>query len=384
MRTANVFVVAAVAVGIGIGIGAAGVIAPVQAGGPQTDKPRPFAPEQQERMNLMKSKGSEASLTILPIRLAGNTFDRLAEVVGLLLEQQGLKNIELGKTAFKPEDKIDTDRLAFSLGEFLRRNPITTDYALYTEFNGTRETGLVELRAIVVDKAGAIVWADRQSPENERFKRLKPPEPMTVSMLLVERLSPQLSLSEETRKAAKPGKMARLMDERSGMPPENERTPLPRRQAQMKAAMPNATLVVFPARVRMAGSAADAATSTDLVKMINDAGLCKAEPANQSLLLKASQADPNELKVLWDLAREFRDYARKNPTNADYLLYADYTFSPQRWEQGSVHFIVCNREGEWVIVDMQNSHHGDYQSIKPNSRGGCDKLLLKRLEGYLR
>jgi hypothetical protein len=380
MRAAKVVVIAVAA----MGIGTVGVLAPAKGGEPKRDKPGPLAREQQKRLELMKSKGAEASLTILPIRLAGNTFDRLTEVVGLFLEKQGLKNIELGKTAFNPEDKIDMERLASSLGEFLRRNPITTEYALYAEFNGTRETGLVELRAIVVDKTGAVVWADRQTPEDEGFKRLKPREPMTVSIHLVERLSPQLSLSEETRKAAKPGRMARLMDERSGMPPENERTPLPGRQGQLKTAMPRATLVVFPVRVRMAGSAADAATAADLAKVINDAGLCKAEPAKQSLLLKASQADPNELKVLWDLAREFRDYVRKDPANADYVLYADYRFNPQHWEQGFVHFIVCDRKGEWVIVDMQNSHHGDYQSIKPTSREGCDKLLLKRLEGYLR
>jgi hypothetical protein len=118
--------------------------------------------------------------------------------------------------------------------------------------------------------------------------------------------------------------------------------------------------------------------------MINEAGLCKARAAKQSVLLKASQADPNELKSLWDLAREFRDYARKNPPEADYVLYADYVFNPQNWEQGCVHFVVCDRQGEWVIVDMQNSHHPDYQGLKPASREGCDKLLVKRLEGYLR
>jgi len=340
-------------------------------------------PEQQKRTDLMKSKGAEASLTILPVRLAGNPIDRLTEVVGLFLEKQGLKNIELGKTAFNPEDKTDMERLAVSLGEFIRKNPITTEYALYAEFNGTRETGLIELRAVVVDRTGAVVWADRQTPQDEGFQRLKPREPMTASILLVERLSPQLNLNEQTRKAAKPGKMGRLMDERSGMPPESERTPIPGRQEQMKKAMPEATLVVLGVRARMAGSAADAATAADLASMINDAGLCKAEPAKQSVLLKAPQADPNEMKVLWDLAREFRDYARKNPTDAEYVLYADYTFNPQHWEQGFVHFIVCDRQGEWVIVDMQNSHHGDYRSIKPASRDGCHNLLVKRLKGYL-
>ena len=83
------------------------------------------------------------------------------------------------------------------------------------------------------------------------------------------------------------------------------------------------------------------------------------------------------------MAREFRDYARKNPPEADYVLYADYVFNPQNWEQGYVHFVVCDRKGEWVIVDMQNSHQPDYEGIKPTSRADCDKLLVKRLAELL-
>jgi len=337
--------------------------------------------EQEKRLELMKSKGPEASLTILPVRLAGKPFARVTEVVGVLLEKQGLKNIELGETAFNPEDKTDMEHLVVSLGEFVKRNPITTEYALYVEINGNRQTGLDELRAVVVDKTGAVVWTDRQTPQDEAFKRLESVEPFKLSILLVERLSPQLSLNEETAKAAKPGKIEALMIERTGIPSENERTPLPGRQEQMKKAMPKATLVVFP--VRMDGTA-NTASSTDLAKMINDAGLCRALPAKESLLLKASQANPNELKILWDLAREFRDYVKKNPLDADYVLYADYVFNPQQWKQGFVHFIVCDRKGEWVIVDFQNSHHEDYQSIKPISKEGCDKLLIKRLKDYLK
>jgi hypothetical protein len=252
---------------------------------------------------------------------------------------------------------------------------------LYAEYNGSRQTGLDEVRAVIVDKSGATVWTDRQTPQDEAFKRLESREPMTLSVLLVERLGPQLSLDESTAKTAKPGKMARLMEERSGLPPENERTPLPGRQETMKKALPKATLAVFPIRI---GNAADAAGAADLAKLIGDAGLCKAGSAKHSLLLKASQVDPNELKVLWDLAREFREHARNNPADADYVLYADYVFSPQNWERGYVHFVVCDRKGEWVIVDMQNSHHDDYQSIKPISKDGCNKLLVKRLKGYLK
>ena len=172
------------------------------------------------------------------------------------------------------------------------------------------------------------------------------------------------------------------MEERSGLPPESERTPLPDRQKVLKESAQKATVAVFP--VRIGGSAVAAARADNLAKLMNDAGLCHAVAAKQPVLLKASLADPNELKALWDLAREFRDHVKKNPIDADYVLYADYVFTPQNWEQGMVHFVVCDRKGEWVIVDMQNSHHPDYQRIKPTAGEDCDKLLLKRLEGYLR
>jgi hypothetical protein len=339
------------------------------------------APEQQRRLELMKSKGPDGSLTILPVRLAGKPWDRVTEVVGVLLEQQGLKNIELGTTPFTPAD-TNLESLGAAVGAFVKTNPITTSYALYAEYNGNHQTGLNELRAVVVDQTGAVVWTDRQTPQDEAFKKNEAREPMTMSVLLVERLGPQLGLNEETAKMAKPGKLAAIMDQRSGLPPENERAALPERQKAMKQALPAATLLVYPARI--GGKEVSVPSATNVVRLLNQAGLCQAVQAEQPVLLKTSLADPNEMKGLWNLAREFRDFVRAHPPATDYALYADYGFNPQNSEQGFVHFVVCDRKGEWVIVDMQNSHHPDYQSIGIISSARCDQLLLKRLEGYLK
>ena len=46
--------------------------------------------------------------------------------------------------------------------------------------------------------------------------------------------------------------------------------------------------------------------------------------------------------------------------------------------------IVCDRKGEWVLTELSNSDHPDYQSIKPTSMEDCDKILVKRLSGYLK
>lgn len=335
--------------------------------------------ERQKRLELMKSRGHEGSLTVLPVMLLGKPFDRVSEVVGVLLEQQGLKNIELGATPFTPASDTTMENLSVSVCEFVKKNPVATEYALYAEYNGNRQTGLVELRAVVVDKAGQVVWMDRQGTQDEAMQRLESKEPMTFSVLLVERLSPALGLNEETAKSAKPGKMARRMEERSGLPPESERAQLPERQKLLKESGKTARLAIFP--VRIVG-AVNAGSATELSTMINTAGLLKSTPAVQAPLLK-SHADPNEMKMLWDLAREFREYSKKNPAGADYALYADYGFNPEQGEQGFVHFVVCDRNGEWVIVDMQNSHHPDYQSVKPKSSEDCNRLLVLRLKGYL-
>jgi hypothetical protein len=340
-----------------------------------------IAPEQQQRLDLMKSKGSDNSLTILPVRLAGKPWDRVTEVVGVLLEKQGLKNIELGKIPATPVE-TNLEQLAAAIGGFVKTNPISTSYALYAEYNGSRQTGLTDLRAVVVNQAGDVVWTERLTPQDEAMKKIGERDPMTLSVLLVERLGPQLGLNEETAKAAKPGKLAALLNQRSGLPPENERAALPERQQAMKQALPGATLLVYPARV--GGNQANVSSATNVMRLLNEAGLCKTVAADATVVLKASQADPNELKALWGLASEFREYIRAHPPAADYALYADYAFNPQNTEQGFVHFVVCDRKGEWVIVDMQNSHQPDYQSIGITSRDRCDQLLVKRLEGYLK
>lgn len=343
-----------------------------------------ISPEQQKRLDAMKARGVDGSLTVLPVRIGGECWDRLTEVVGTFFEKQGLQNIELGKTEFKPDEKSDLERVAASLGEFVRKNPVTTDYALYAEYIGTGPGKLDELRAVVVDKNGALVWADRQTAQDSDFKRHQADNAMTMSILLVDRLGPQLGLNDQTRKAAKPGKMAAIMAERGGIPPENETAPLPGRLQEMKKAGSDATLIVFSPRIRVAENATETGNAADLAKAINDAGLCQARAAQRTLLLKASQEDPNEAKVMWDLAREFREVVKKIPVDADYVLYADYRFNPQHWEQGFVHLIVCDRNGEWVVTAIQNSHHPNYQSIKPTSKEDCDQILVKLLKDSLK
>ena len=142
----------------------------------QTSQPQ-AADSQAQRLALMKSKGTEASLSILPVRLAGRPFDRVTEVVGLLLEQQGLKTIELGRAIFEPAPKVDLQGLAISVSEFVRGQPVTTDYVLYAEINGSREAGLNELIALSTQsftyfqsKGGFVEGSPEDLPRGRREK----------------------------------------------------------------------------------------------------------------------------------------------------------------------------------------------------------------------
>lgn len=338
---------------------------------------------QLKRHAQMKSKGSDASLTVLSIPLAGQPNERITELVGLMLEQHGLKHIELGAKAFQTTPGIDLQQLSAGVGEFVRQNPIRTDYAVYSEFNGSLEKRQLEsIRAVVVDKQGDVVWSYEMSSQDEALRQFQThPDLMLVTTSLAQQLGLQLGLNEQTTRDAKPGNMARLMAQRSGLPPQEELKALPAREAKLREERQTLTMLVIPPRVNEQASSVDRAAA--LAKKINEADLCKAVSATEAVQFKAAQGDPNEMKVLWDLAREFREYVRKNTPQEDYALCADYVFTANHWKQGYVHVVVCDRQGEWVLVDLQNSHQSDYQGIRPTSKQDCDRLLVERLEKHL-
>ena len=152
---------------------------------------------------------------------------------------------------------------------------------------------------------------------------------------------------------------------------------------RLKSDGANASITVLPVRVGAMEKTEDAETASGLARMINDARLCKAAPAPQSAMLRPSPPDPNEMNNLLFMANEFGKYVKKNPPETEYVLYADYIFTPN-WEFVMVHFVICDRQGEWVVRDLQNSHHPDFQSINPKSKEDCSRLVLKRLQLYMR
>ena len=347
--------------------------------------------DQQKRLEAMRAKGAKASLTIFPVVISatnkgekGNEdiAKEVGKVLGLLLEKAGMNNLETTDSVFVLPADVEFDQAPKRFGEFVRAHPITTEYALYAEVVG--RTGgppqIDELRAVIVDQSGDWVWVDRQTPDDPDFKRIKPSCLMTSCVLLTERVRTQLGIPESARDDRGEGKFARMFAENSPAPQEAEWDAMAQRQAVMKKAAGTAEVAVFP--VRLSDDEVGKKDAAHLVKLLNEKKLGEAQAVDSPLRVKIKPAR-NEQKLLWDLARAFQGHVKQNPPEADYTLLADYMTSPRDGRVMAVHFVVCDRAGEWVIVDFQNDHHGDFQSIDPKTREDCGRLVAKRLEGYL-
>ena len=346
----------------------------------------------QKRLQAMRAEGTRASLTIFPVAIwATNKTEKGVEgigkdagrVLGLLLERAGMRNLETTDSVFMLPADVEFDEAAKRFGGFVRANPINTDYALYAELVG--RTGnppqFDEIRAVIVDKAGNRVWVDRQTPDDPDFKRLKPDCPMTCCYFLSERVRTQLGIPDSARDGSGEGKFARMAAKDFPGPAEEESAAMEQRQAVMRKAGRTARLAVFP--VRLSDDKVSRESAAHLANLLNKKKLGEAQAVDSPLRVEI-QRSHNQQKLLWDLARAFRDHVRHNPPDADYALLADYMISPQGGRVGAVHFVVCDRAGEWVIVDFQNSHWEDFQCIDPQTREDCGRLVTRRLEGYLR
>jgi len=153
-----------------------------------------------------------------------------------------------------------------------------------------------------------------------------------------------------------------------------------KRLAVMKKAGRSAKVTVFP--VRLSDDEVGKKDAAHLAGLLEKKKLCEAKPVDSPLRVKI-QFTTNEQELLWELARAFQDHVKQNPPEADYALLADYLF-PRPDRAWAVHFVICDRAGAWVIVDFQNEHHGDFQSVDPKTPDDCGRLVGKRLEGYLR
>jgi hypothetical protein len=332
------------------------------------------------------------SVTVFPIVLnsgapiPGVSADmpkNMAEVVGLLLERGGMKEIEIADAKFIPAEKADLAKLSEAFGQFVRSQDLKTEYALCGQFIGTPGKGVDEIRLVVVDRKGKIVlseWRDRKQLARLGEKNVCP---MTACCQLVSPLRGLWGLADPNRQDASEGKMARLWAKKSGLPPKSELEAMKSRLAGLKKTLKKSTVAVFPVRVSGKG---DPKIAMRLAEMLTKQGLGHAEPANADPKLHI-KPNTNQMRIMWDVARAFQDFLRENPPDADYALLADYGIGRTRdgkTSVGGVQIVLCDRKGDWVLVTLRNSHHPDFRKINPQSPDDCNRLVVEAITNELR
>ena len=335
-----------------------------------------------------KAEALPKSVTVFPVvvtsseNLEPEFFGRVSEIAALLLERAGMEELELGKASFRPPATDDVAKIAAEFGKFAKAQELKTEYALFGQFVGTPRTGPQEIRSVVVHKTGKVIFADRADKEAFAQAKIKPENPMTCTIFLVNRLNEVWDLDDPMREDAPQGKMAKLMQRRSGLPPKEELTAMDERLERFKQDHATSKVTVYPIHL---WSGSNAESPGKLAELFCQQGTCQAEAAETDPRLEI-KGDPNQQKVLWDTARAFRDFLREHPPTTDYALLADYAIGKSADGQpkvGFVHLIACDRQGEWVLVDMQNSHHADFQKIDPRSIDDCNRLAARRLKSRL-
>ncbi|MHC4402994.1 MAG: hypothetical protein ACYTG0_25310 [Planctomycetota bacterium] len=330
--------------------------------------------------------GLERSVTVYPIVITpsspnfkGEFAGKVAEVVGMLLERAGLGDVELAKATFVPSDGETAAQIADRFGAAVREASIDADYAVFGQFVGTPKSGVQEIRTIVVDKDGKAVLVDRADKKALARSKIKPDCPLTCCVFLVGRIQEHWGLNDPLRNNPPSGKLNQRWRQKTGLPSSDEVAEIKARLQTMKKSLKASRLAVYPVRT---GAGTDRPCAGELADMLADCGARATEVSELDLRLDVA-GDSNEQKVLWDAARAFRQFLRKNPPATDYAVYADYGMWSAKGETGVgyVHFIVCDRKGDWVIVDYQNSHHRDFVEIDPKSKKDCNRLVLKRLKG---
>lgn len=326
----------------------------------------------------------DSSMTVFPVLMPGGPAKNVGDALGLVLETQvGMSDIHPTDLVFNRPAEAEFGQVPALFGQFVRDNAdaIETEYALYAEILGTRNPPRVEeVRAVVVDQTGACVWVDRQRPDDADFKRVGARNPMTCCVLVSERLRKQLDTTASAKTSAGEGRMAKLWAEKSGLPDQAERDAMQQRQESLRQTHKTAKVLVYPVQL---ANQLDRNSATHVTTLLVDRELCKAQVADAQPRFEIAPSS-NEQRRLWDLARAFRDYVRAESPDADYVLFAEYTIRPSDQQVWAVHFVVCDRSGQWVIVDFQNEYQPDFKRLKPKTRDDCGALVAERLASYLR
>lgn len=328
------------------------------------------------------------TLTVYPIVLAKpdrpidkdaqKSGERIAEIVGYQLEQYGLLP---GVSALYPDTIVEDDSLTEveqKFQTFVKGKTAGKDYALFALLGvkpSRRGPAVARICAILTDTKGRNVW----SKEITELPEGRMSSPLGACMMLAGEIRSASDLQEPDPDNVPYGPMARLMDQRNGLPPKPERDAMEKRFEATYKSFSEATLSIYPFRIweTEEGSVEGAEA---LAKKLNEAGQFKASVASTDTQLVATRDpdQPSQMKILWDTARDFRSYLKEHPADTDYALLVDVTIPTHH-----LHIVLCKGSGEWMTASLMNSHHPEFQKVDPKTMDDCVELAFLRLKATI-
>lgn len=343
------------------------------------------APQDREvaaRREALHAAGVKAPLVLYPIQVLGRPNAQVAEALGLVLEAQGMPDLEVAAAVFEaPKDARWEDLpAAFAAHVAGLGGASVQKHHLWAEFLGTPKTGPEEVRFVVTDGAGHVVLIDRQTPADAPFRRTaaKDPDPLGCATLVAERLF-ALADWKQAPGSVRDGKFGKRWKERSGVPDPKELTAMKARLAALREGLAEARIVLLPT---LANGGHDPASAARLADAIGKALGCSSAVAADGAKLEVA-ASSNEQKRLWDLARALKASLAKNPVAADYAAVTDLGVDAEG-KHCYLHVVIATAAGELVVVDFQNDQSPAVGKAMPKSLIDAEALLVARLGALLK
>jgi hypothetical protein len=337
------------------------------------------------RQKALREAGLTAPLTLLPARVLGRPDANVADVLGLVLEQYGMRDLDVARQPFVAPADATWEQVPDLLAAHVRERARTERAAagrwhLYAEYLGDRRSGPTEVRFVLTDGSGALVYSDRKTPDDPAFQRTagRDPDPLGCSALVADRLFTLAGWTKAPR-SVRDGRFARLWREKSGTPDKAELAAMKERKAALRAGLAKTRFAVLPVVVP---DGHDAGSAERIARLVGTELGCEASAKGGARLTVAPSS--NQQKRLWDLAAAAaRAALSKQAADADYVLVADLGVHPE----GGVHWahvVVCRAAGDVVLADFLNDQHPWFRRRAPKTLADAEALVAARLAELLR
>lgn len=335
-------------------------------------------PAQVARRDALHRAGVSSPFVLLPVRVLGRADANIADVLGLTLERQGMSELEVAAKPFEPGE-APWEQVPAKLAAHVKAAAVAGGgkrYALYAEFLGDPQKGPSEVRFVVVDGDGEVVFVDRQTPADAAFRRTakKDPDPLGCSRLVAERLF-ELVEWKAVAGGVRDGRFAAKWEQKSGAPSRAERDAMQKRLDQLKERCLEASFAVQPP---VCSDGVDVARfATLLTERVG------GKPFAAAAAKLAVPAGGNQQRHLWDLAKALQKAQQQSPVDADYVVAIEAAVDVAG-KHGFVNLVVVDRTGACVLADFQNDQHPTWQKHAPKGLADAEKVAADRLRELLR